>query len=125
MKKLRTSAAWRARDPGRRCEGGGWRATGTTCRPWRGPYGGGRAGCRRPCSAGCPFAGGRVVLGVLGLGPYFCDTQSLLLRRFRRPSLRKQPLLMILILWRLRMQCLLMTVCLVRKLGLGHQMGGV
>jgi hypothetical protein len=23
------------------------------------------------------------------------------------------------------MQCLLMTVCLVRKLGLGHQMGGV
>jgi hypothetical protein len=65
------------------------------------------------------------MLGVLGLGPYFCDTESWLLRRFRRLGLRKQPLLMILILWRLRMQCLLMKVCLVRKLGFGHRMGGV
>jgi hypothetical protein len=60
---------------------------------------------------------------VLGVGPYFCDTESRLLRRFRCLGLRKQPLLMIVILWRLRVQCLLMKICLVRKLGLGHLMG--
>jgi hypothetical protein len=62
------------------------------------------------------------MLGALGLGLY-CDTESRLLCRFRRPSLRKQPLLMILILWRLRMQCLLVEICLVLKLSLGHQTG--
>jgi hypothetical protein len=41
------------------------------------------------------------MLGVLGLGPYFCDIESRLLHRFRRLGLCKQPLLMILILWRL------------------------
>jgi hypothetical protein len=36
--------------------------------------------------------------------------------------MRKQPLLMlILILWRLRMQCLLMEIRLVLKLSFGHQ----
>jgi hypothetical protein len=64
------------------------------------------------------------VLGALGLGFYFCDTESRLLRKFRLPGLRKQPLLMlILILWRLRMQCLLVEICLVLKLSLGHQTG--
>ena len=57
------------------------------------------------------------MLGVLCLGPYLCDTESRLLRRFRRLGLRKQPLLMILILWRLRMQCLLMIALLVLDLG--------
>jgi hypothetical protein len=45
------------------------------------------------------------VLRALGLGLYFSDTKSRLLCRFRRPDLRKQPLLMILILWRPRMLC--------------------
>jgi hypothetical protein len=63
------------------------------------------------------------VLGVLGLGPYLCDNDSRLLRRFRHLGLRKQPLLMMLILWQLRMQCLLMKICLVQKLGLGRLMG--
>jgi hypothetical protein len=63
------------------------------------------------------------VLGALGLGIYFCDTESRLLRRFRRWGLRKQPQLMILILWRLRMQCLLVEICLLLKLSLGHQTG--
>jgi hypothetical protein len=64
------------------------------------------------------------VLGELGLWFYFCDTEGRLLRRFRRPGLRKQPLLMlILILWRLRMQCLLMEIRLVLKLSLGRKMG--
>jgi hypothetical protein len=62
------------------------------------------------------------VLGVLCLGPYLCDTESRLLHRFRRLGLRKQPLLMILILWRPQMQCLLMIVCLVLNLGLGRLM---
>jgi hypothetical protein len=80
-------------------------------------------GCRRPCSAGYPFAGGGIELGVLDVGLHFCDTESWLLRRFRRLGLRKQPLLMIVILWRLRVRCMLMKICLVRKLGLGHLMG--
>jgi hypothetical protein len=68
------------------------------------------------------FAGGGVVFGVLCLGPYLCDTKSRLLRRFRRLGLCKQPLLMILILWRPQTQCLLMIVCLVLNLGLGRLM---
>jgi hypothetical protein len=48
------------------------------------------------------------VLEVLGLGPFLCDTESQLLCRFRRLGLRKQPLLMMLILWRPQMRCLLM-----------------
>jgi hypothetical protein len=83
----------------------------------------GCAGCRRPCRADRSFAGGGIVLGVLCLGPYLCDTKSRLLRRFRRLGLRKQPLLMMLILWRPRMRCLLMKICLVWKLGLGRLMG--
>jgi hypothetical protein len=63
------------------------------------------------------------VSGVLGLEPYLYDIESQLLRRFRRLGLRKQPLLMMLILWRLRMRCPLMKICLVRKLGLGRPMG--
>jgi hypothetical protein len=64
------------------------------------------------------------VLGALGLGFYFCDTESRLLHRFRRLGLRKKPLLMlILILWPLRMQCLLVEIRLVLKLSLGHQTG--
>ena len=63
------------------------------------------------------------MVGALGLRLYFCDTESRLLRRFRCLGLRKQPLLMILILWRLRMQCLLMEIRLVLKLSLGRKMG--
>jgi hypothetical protein len=63
------------------------------------------------------------VLGAFGLGLYFCDTESRLQRMFRHPGLRKQPLLMILILWRLRMQCLLVEICLDLKLSLGHETG--
>ena len=105
------SRPWR-----RPCSGG--------CDGWRRPCSGSGAGWRRPCSGGCSFACGGVVLGALGLGFYFCDTESRLLRRFRRLGLRKKPLLMlILILWPLRMQCLLVEIRLVLKLSLGHQMG--
>jgi hypothetical protein len=59
---------------------------------------------------------------ALGVGFYFCDTENQLLRRFRRLGLRKQPLLMVLILWRPPTQCLLIIVCLVLNLGLFHLM---
>jgi hypothetical protein len=62
------------------------------------------------------------VLWVLRLEPYLCDTESRLLCRFRCLGLRKQPLLMILILWRLQTHCLLVIVCLVLNWGLGHLM---
>jgi hypothetical protein len=39
-------------------------------------------------------------LGLSGVKFCFCDTETWLLRRFRRMGLRKQSLLMILILWR-------------------------
>jgi hypothetical protein len=64
------------------------------------------------------------VLGALGLRFYFCYTEGRLLRRSQHPGLRKQPLLMlILILWRLRMQCLLMEIRMVMKLSLSRQTG--
>jgi hypothetical protein len=59
---------------------------------------------------------------VLDVGFCFCDTETRLLRRFCHLVLRKQPLLMVLILWRPRTQCLLMIVCLVLNLGLFHLM---
>jgi hypothetical protein len=58
------------------------------------------------------------VLGVLHVGFCFCDTETRLLRRFRRVGLRKQPLLTILILWRPQPQCLPMIIYLVLNLGL-------
>ena len=79
---------------------------------------GGRAGCRRPCSIGRPCASGEIDLEAWGVGFCFCNTETRLLRRFRRLGLRKQHLLMVLILWWPRMQCLLMIVFLVLNLGL-------
>jgi hypothetical protein len=60
---------------------------------------------------------------VLDVGLYCLDTENRLLRRFRRLGLRKQPLLMILILWRSQPQCLLMIVCLVLNLGMMVSLG--
>jgi hypothetical protein len=71
------------------------------CSNWSGRFGvGERTGCRRPCGVGRPFAGGRIGARAIGVKFCFCDTETRLLRRFQHMGLRKQPLLMILILWR-------------------------
>jgi hypothetical protein len=64
-------------------------------------------------------------LGVSDVGFCFCDTETRLLRRFRRVGLRKQPLLTVLILWWPQPQCLLMIVYLVLNLGLFRLMVGL
>jgi hypothetical protein len=55
----------------------------------------------------------------------FCDTEGWLLRRFRHPGMHKKPSMMLIQTFlRLRMQHLLMEMCLrVLNLGRGPQMG--